>query len=149
VGKNNMKKILKIALIIVAIILIGGVIYETIASRLTIRTRDTTIADYIADNKRLSARLGDAEDRAVDIQKLLVEAEQRGKEIGRELGESQARAAELASLNRRLTGENRRLGEALSDSSAASGSIAKHSEFLGKSIDRAIEIVERYSENPD
>ena len=134
--------------IAVAVILAGGLIYETISSRLIIRTRDATIAEYIADNKRLSDGLEDAEDRVVDLEETLGKAERASEELGRELGESQARTAELKDINIRFERENIRLGEALSSSSSAAGSITKYSGLLEESIDRAIEIVERYAENP-
>lgn len=134
--------------IVLVIILAGGFIYETISSHLTIRARNATIDEYIADNKRLSDGLGDAEARVVDLEESLGKAERTGEELGRELEESQAGTAELKSVNQRLEGENTRLGEALSSSGAASESISEHSGLLGESIDRAIAITERYSENP-
>lgn len=134
---------------ILAIIVIGGFIYETISSHLTIRTRDDTIAEYRADNQRLRDGLDDAEDRAVDLERTLSESQRGSEELGRQLRDSQNRAAELAELNRILAGENRRLGEAISRSSKAAGSIAEYIKLLEESIDRSITILDRYTDNSE
>jgi len=143
------KLLFRSAIVIAIVTIVGGFIYEKISSNLIIRTRDDTIADYRADNQRLRDGLDDAENRVVDLERTLGEYQQGSEELRRQLGDSQDRAAELAELNRILAGENKRLGEAISASSTATGSIAEHSELLGESLDRAIEIHKRYKDNPE
>jgi chromosome segregation ATPase len=130
---------------VLAIILFGGFIYETISSRLIIRTRNDAITEYRADNQRLRDGLDDAEDRIVDLQGTVGEYQQGSEELRKQLRASQDRAAELADLYRVLAEENLRLGEAISHSSVAAGSIAEHSKLLGDSIDRAWGIIEQYT----
>lgn len=146
--KDNWVKLLKVAAIIVAVVLIGGLIYETVAGRVSRRRSDALILTLRTDNQRIRDGLVDAEDRVVNLEETLGKAERASEELGRELGESQARTAELKDINIRFERENIRLGEALSSSSSAAGSITKYSGLLEESIDRAIEIVERYAENP-
>lgn len=145
-------KILKAAIIVVAVILIGGLIYEMVAGRISHRRADSLIADLRADYKRVYERLGNAQDRVVKLEGTIGDLKLGSEELGRRLAASTGIAAELRDENQRLRGitsvlrdENIRLGDAISAGEGAAGSISDASRELGESIDRAWNIVGKYS----
>ena len=130
-------KVLKTAVIIVAVILVGGLIYETMVGYISHRRANALITSYVADNKRIGDRLVEAENRGTNLERTVEDLERRNCELGKQLTESKELAADLST-------ENRRLGEALSDSESTAGSISVVSRELGEAIGRAWNIIERY-----
>lgn len=145
-------KIVKTVIIIVAVILIGGLIYETVAGRISHRRADAIISDLRADNQRLRDGLDNAQDRVVELEGTIGDLKLGSEELGRRLAASTGIAAELRDENQRLRGitsvlrdENIRLGDAISAGEGAAGSISDASRILGESINRAWSIVGKYS----
>lgn len=145
-------KIIKTAVIIVAVILIGGLIYEVVAGRISHRRADGLITDLRADNQRLRDGLDNAQDRVVELKGTIGDLKLGSEELGKRLAASTRITTELRAENQRLRGitsilrdENIRLGDAISAGEGAAGSISDASRELGESIGRAWSIVGKYS----
>ena len=130
-------KVLKTAVIIVAVVLVGGLIYETMVGYISRRRADALISDYVADNKRISDRLVEAENRVANLEGTVINLKQGSVELEEQLEASTKITADFRT-------ENKRLGEALSGSESSARSISVVSRELGEAINRAWEIVERY-----
>ena len=156
--KDNWVKLLKVAAIIVAVVLIGGLIYETVAGRASRRRANALISDILADNQRIRDGLVDAEDRVVvlkgtvtDLGRGSIKLEEElaaSEEISEELHAENLRLGEQLVTSRKITDslrtENIRLEETLSASESDAGSISKTSGELRNSIGRAWAIVDKY-----
>ena len=156
--KDNWIKLLKVAAIVVAVVLIGGLIYETVAGRASRRRANTLISNILADNKRISDGLVDAEDRVVVLEGTVTDLGRGSVKLGEELAASEEISEELHAENRQLRRqlvasreitdslrtENIRLEETLSASESDAGSISETSGELRASIDRAWSIVDGY-----
>jgi len=130
-------KLLKTAIIIVIIVLIGGLIYETVLSYTSNRRADALISTLRTNNKHIADRLVDAQNRVTNLEGTVTDLKQGSAELRKQLEASAGLAADLSA-------ENRRLGDALSASESSAGSISATSRELGEAIDRAWDIIERY-----
>jgi len=131
-------KIVKIAVIIIVVILIGGLLYEMVGSRLSANRADALIASLRADNQRLRDGLDDAQDRVVKLESTVGDLKLGSEELGRRLETSERIAGELYD-------ENIRLGDSISAGKGAADAISNASRELGSAIDRAWNIVDKYT----
>jgi len=151
-------KVLKIVAIAIAVIIVGGLIYETIAGRISRGSDATIIADLRADNKRIREGLVDAQDRVTVLDGTVEDVERGNRELGEQLTASEIIAGDLLAENKQLRreleqsgriadilrDENIKLGGALSESESSAGSIRDTSRELEDSIGRAWDIIDSY-----
>lgn len=140
----NWKKLLAIVIIAIIVIIVGGLIYGTVAGYVSRGLSDTLISDIRADNQRLREGLADAQNRVADSEKTVERLEQRNRELGDQLSASERIAGDLGVDNRKLREENSRLGVALDVGAVSAERLGGIHNNLGDSIDRAWDIVDRY-----
>ena len=151
------KKLLKVILISAAVLVAGGLVYETITSLLSESRSSKLVATLRADNKRISGELTTAQGRVVELQGSVEDLKRssgvikdeldRSKEIARGLREENNRLeSELGRSREAAAGlgvENSRLRDALINSIGGTNSLTESNRLLGESLDRAIGIVDK------
>lgn len=161
----NWWKVAKYAAIAFAVIIVGGLAYDAIASRISLDRADQLIASIRADNQRIRGRLQDAQSRVVDLETLTGELGEGNRILKEQLDQSTALARSLREENQRirtelgrlrveldrsretigyLREENIRLGDAISSSVESTDAITESHNLLGESLGRALHILDRY-----
>ena len=122
---------------VVAVILVGGLIYEAVSTNILNNRANTLIKSMESDYTNISNRLVESEDRVVDLKATVSQLRLGSAELGRELAISDR-------IRGDLWNENQRLGGFLSQGKDSAKKLGGIHQELGESIDRAWEIIERY-----
>jgi len=147
---------------VIAVILLGGLIYETVSNNILDNRSDKLISDLRADNQRIRKGLEDAEKRAGHLSITITNVRQLNIGITEKLKQSEGISEKLKRNNQQLKlelersrgfteglgNENTKLGESIESSFRGSEKIEESNIAIRDSIGRAFNIFSKYENNP-
>ena len=121
---------------VVAVVVFGGMVYETVAARLAVSRSNAVIDQLHADYAKLDASLVLAQAGVANLTDALEEAERANTQLGNELEESQRVAGILGEFSKEF-------GAILIESAGTATDLSGTNRLLGESIKRNIEYADR------
>ena len=130
-------KLIKAAVIILAVIIVGGLLYGTISGYILNAKSDRIITDLESDNKRISDRLEASELRVEDLIGTIKDLNAGNIELANELETSERIRGDIESENNRLRGF-------IGESQGSAEAISNTNRLLIDSNERVKAILDRY-----